>query len=348
MKKHIVILLLCLLTFVLVGGVFGTEAEGVRTNDYGWASTGPFDGYINSITPVPGNSDSMYVGADSGGRCRTLAEVHPNYLPFLLKSWGQPAPTATPTQTPTFTPTATPTPTPTQTPTVTPTKPSGIYGRVTYNNTSASGVTLSLQESNDSEVTVATTSTDNDGRYQFLGIPTLSSGHNYYVRFGPNVSHSDYVYLWFGPTISSYSHGASVHGGDFDIANVTLISPDHGATLPFPVTFTWNKRPVPSDTYSWLLFDPSAGVFWQTNNLGYVDSFTIMGPTGPWSDLEYGRVYGWLPKPFNGPDSFGLPYYHRQITFSAGAANTLTEDLTPMKFFGTPNRAELCSPFEKK
>ncbi len=176
-------------------------------------------------------------------------------------------------------------------------------------------------------------------------MPTLANGHNYYVRYGPNSDNEDYVYVWFGPDISSYVSGSTVHGGDFDIANVQLTSPPPGATESLPVDFSWYRRPVPTDTYRWIMFDLDTGSGWRTNDLGYVDGVSITGlPNG----AQYGKAYGWYARPYNGDGSYGLPYYFRRITFSASAVNAADERLMPMSDMGVPGKLELHSPFEEQ
>jgi len=190
---------------------------------------------------------------------------------------------------------------------------------VTYNGAAAPNIQLRLIVYDELSATaVQTTTTGVDGGYLFSGVPTLPAGQRYYVRFGPNNTDDRYVFSWYGPDITSYTAGASVAGGDFDIANVNLTSPAHGSTLPLPVTFTWQKRSAAADTYDWILFDPDdTNIGWHAGDLGYVGQFTLNGlPEG----AELGKEYGWHVRVYNGPDSFGWPYYYRGITFSSGAA----------------------------
>ena len=149
-------------------------------------------------------------------------------------------------------------------------------------------------------------------------MPGLGGGQTYYVRYGPNSIEPWCLFAWYGPDITSYTAGTSVHGGDFDIANVSLLSPDPGATLSLPITFTWQRRGVATDTYRWVLFDPSdPSTGWITGDLGYVDSFTLSNlPSG----AEHGKEYGWYVEVYNGPDSFGASFYYHPITFSATAS----------------------------
>jgi serine protease len=260
------------------------------------------------------------------------------YLPLILRRSPPPTPTPTPTNTPTLTPTPTSTPTPGL---------KDIYGRITYNNGPGAGIKLTLQKYNDSnETTVATTYADKNGRYSFKNAPTLPSGYKYYVRFGPNGDNNHYVYVWFGPDIASYHNGESVHGGDFDIADVKMSSPPSGATRSLPATFTWTKRVVTTDTYRWILFDVDTEDSWRTKDLGYAASVTI---TGLPDSVQRGKAYGWFPRPYHGSDSYGFPYYYRMITFSASAnAVQDVETLIPMAEIGVQTKTAAHPLFEEK
>ncbi len=221
------------------------------------------------------------------------------WLPLTLSSWPEPTPT----------PTATP--------------GGQIYGKITFNNQRAPGIKLALRVyDNATESTVATTYTDSQGRYSFKNVPSLPSGKRYYVRYGPNADDDKFVYLWFGPDITSYRQGQIKHGGDFDIADVKMTSPPNNATRPLPVTFTWQKRAYTRDTYQFILFDLDGYAWWRTDDLGYVDGVTI---TGLPSDVQFGKAYGWYPRPMNGPDSFGSSFYYRKITFSRSLSQTAAQ-----------------------
>jgi hypothetical protein len=141
----------------------------------------------------------------------------------------------------------------------------------------------------------------------------------YYVRYGPNTAQPDYLHNWHGPNISTYTAGDSVPGGDFDIANVSLLSPANGITVTLPVTFTWQMRGVASDTYRWVLFEPGTGtVLNVSDDLGSVGSYTLTSlPDG----VDYDEAYGWYARVYNGPDSYGIPYYYRAVTFSSGGTS---------------------------
>ena len=214
-------------------------------------------------------------------------------------------------------PEATDTPSPTATPTEALICSNGIYGVVTYNAAAAPGITLDLRfDDGAAWSTAATTSTNGDGGYCFSGVPSLGAGQVYYVRYGPNADDDRYLSHWFGPDITSYTAASRVAGGDFDIADVELLSPDPGATVTLPETFTWRRRELAGDTYRWRLFVPFGTDAWWSNDLGDVGSFTLNGlPQG----AVYGREYGWHVLVFHGPDSYGSSYYAFGVTFSASA-----------------------------
>ena len=189
-----------------------------------------------------------------------------------------------------------------------------IHGTVTYNGAGIPGIPLRLRFYDGASWNTAAETATGGGSYSFTGLPSLVAGQKYYVRYGPNTTNSDYLFAWYGPDITSYTAGESVPGGDFDIANVSLLSPDPGATLPLPITFTWQRRGVATDTYRWVLLDPETGGWWVSDDLGYADSFTLTS-LPEWA--EYGKEYGWYVEVYNGPDSFGKSFYYRTITFSA-------------------------------
>jgi C1A family cysteine protease len=196
----------------------------------------------------------------------------------------------------------------------------GINGLVTTSAAPAAGINLRLIFYNGSAwVEKATTTTGADGRYAFVGMPSLAAGQGYYVFFGYNTTTPSYLYYWAGPTLTSYTAGTALAGGNFDIANVSLLSPSPGATRTLPTTFTWQRRGLSGDTYRLILFDPESTDWWLTNDLGDVGSATMTSlPDG----AEYDKTYGWLVRVYRGGDSYGNSYYYREITFSSDAAGS--------------------------
>ena len=248
------------------------------------------------------------------------------YLPICLKDYEPSAPTTTPTATPIWTPTFTPTPTqtatpsPTRTPTRTPTATStptrtatptttstpgrGIYGRLTYQGQAAPNIPLSLLRWGD-WTTIATTVTDSSGAYSFTNVPTLPPG-TYTVRFW-NDSHDErYLLRWDGRDITSYNMGDTVFGGNFDLANISLVSPVEGATVSIPVTFDWDARGISGDQYGWLIKNPNEPYVLASGPLGTSTEYTLESPP---LGLKYGIDYIWYIEVLNGDNGFGLSLY---------------------------------------
>jgi hypothetical protein len=205
----------------------------------------------------------------------------------------------------------------------------GINGHVAYQGAAAASIGLLLRFFNGSSWSMAaTTYTDATGLYRFLGLASLSPGQKYYVRFGPNTSNPAYLWAWWGPSITSYTSGSTVPGGDFDIADVSLLSPADGSAAHLPVTLSWQQRGIATDTYRVQLWDPSTGEGWLTNDLGNVGNFNITSlPPG----AVFGRMYRWDILVFNGPDSYGESLSDRRITFVSSLAQspeTLSEWVT--------------------
>ena len=244
------------------------------------------------------------------------------YLPLVLKSFVAAPATSTPTSTPAAAATATPTRTPTNTPTATVTvAPSndGIHGGVTFKGAAAPGIELQLRFYDGSQTTTAaTTTTDSEGRYRFTSAASLGSGQEYWVRFR-SPDNPAYVSWWQTASITAYTSGSAVPGGDFDIADVDLLSPPDDATQALPVTFTWQQRGIPTDTYRLAFFDLDTDEYRYTDDLGNVGSHAV---TSLWPDAVYGKEYGWVVWVFNGPDSFGESYYYQSMTFLAGGASS--------------------------
>jgi len=206
------------------------------------------------------------------------------------------------------------------------TPPPGIYGRITCAGEPLPGITLTLWHFDvisRGYVLFRYTETQNDGSYRFSGLPSLPQdpGAMYYVTYENgdhgNADNPAYLGYWLAPAITSYEAGQNVSGGDFDLANVGKLTPAGGATVPFPVTFTWEPRPTsPEDSYTFE-------VYWQGEyyrhpwftefDLGYVGAYTL--DTLPY-DFAYQQEYEWNLR-IRWPDgSYGSGYAGRTVTFS--------------------------------
>jgi len=205
----------------------------------------------------------------------------------------------------------------------------GIHGRATENGSAAAAVSLDLRYYNGSSwSTKASTTTGADGRYLFAGVPSLGSGQRYYVRYWNTSGTPGRLSGWATWSISSYIAGTNLHAGDFDIADIALVSPPNGATVSLPRIFSWTPRfATPSDDYEFDLFD---GEWWWTDpTLGYAGEYTLNSlPTGFYSGTEY-----WWEVCAYGPYGYGWSYEARAVTFSdtgaAAAASALPARRVP-------------------
>jgi hypothetical protein len=196
----------------------------------------------------------------------------------------------------------------------------GIYGQVTYNGAGVTGIHLELRFYDGSDwSTRATTVTGADGDYQFNAVPGLSSGQVYYVRYmngeSGNADNPDYLFAWYASNITAYTAGSRVPGGDFDIADIPLVSPGDGASVTLPTTFSWTKRNVTADSYtlvlvyfSWPVLEVST-----TPLLGYVDDVTITDLPSGWPS---GGTFLWWVEAHHGDgtENVGVAYGTGEVT----------------------------------
>lgn len=188
----------------------------------------------------------------------------------------------------------------------------GIYGQATYQGTPIGGIELTLQQHiNGSFYPVLTTTTQSDGRYLFTNVPDLAEFTAYVVRY-MNDGNPQYLGYYYS-TFLGYSQGA---GGDFDIANIVLVSPPNGATVALPYTFQWVPRSdTPSDNYSVVLACRTAD--WRyIHPVGYTGNFYL--DHAPSADC---RDYWWLVEVMPSPDPTagvigGVSYEIRAVSFS--------------------------------
>src|SRR6185369_10713768 len=104
----------------------------------------------------------------------------------------------------------------------------------------------------DSQLTAA------DGSYLFSP-PALLPGQKYYVSYINN-SNPNRLFRWGTRQVATYQPGAGVLIGNFDIANIVLLSPPAGTTGDLPFKFEWIRRPATSsDSYEFNLTDPNTG-----------------------------------------------------------------------------------------
>jgi hypothetical protein len=229
--------------------------------------------------------------------------------------------TRTPTPTPTRTSTLTLTPTPTPTAV-------GINGRVTLNGAAAAGLRLELRFWDGAAwSTRATTTTSADDRYSFTGAAGLGAGQVYAVRYlntpdNPNPG-PGYLWSWLGNRIVVYTAGTAAAGGDFDVADIPLVSPANGASVTLPATFCWTLRSVTSDNYRLMFYYPAADEVATTGYLGYESCVNVTGLPPGWPS---GATYQWWVRVYQGtnpdatPYNYGDSYGDREVRISFTAS----------------------------
>jgi hypothetical protein len=172
--------------------------------------------------------------------------------------------------------------------------------------------------------TAATATTDADGIYEFTGVPSLAAGQNYYVRYRNYTNTPGRLWVWGANPLTAYATGSSAAGGDFDIADIALVSPPDGVSLALPRFFSWTPRPAtPTDSYEFDIYDPSDNdPYAYTDKLGYVDGFNMTGlPQG----FEGGVEYVWEVWVYSPDGGYGISYESRRVTFN----NTLLSSSAP-------------------
>ncbi|MBN1888310.1 MAG: hypothetical protein JW850_09980 [Thermoflexales bacterium] len=284
-----------------------------------WSGTGAFTSKTNAAGTA--TFDNVYFGTSCGTWSGTVD---------WSAVWVGAVPTPTPSPTPQQ-PTATPTPA----------SSSGIYGQVRSKGVGVEGVSLLLRQCPSSGCgsisfeasKVATLTTGANGYYNFPGIPSLPADNVYFVFYyntttGGNTPDDRYLWRWYEPTLSSYTAGSNVAGGDFDIGELNLLSPMTD-TVTLPVTFEWSQRGISGETYSWELFDLGTGA-----TKCYLPPSLVNQVELTEADLlgvcngSYGTTYGWFVWAIDGGswetnNGYGDSYYYQEITFQSGAGPSL-------------------------
>ncbi len=192
----------------------------------------------------------------------------------------------------------------------------GIYGRVTESGVPAAGIPLELRFYNGSTwSSIASTNTQSDGWFAFTSAPSLSSGQSYYVRY-QNMTGANRLWTWHTRILDTFVAGSSSYMGDFDVANISLLSPANNVSVSLPRIFQWSIRPAtPSDTYEFNLYAPSTGSphFYTDPPLGYLGSYTLNTlPAG----FNVGQDYAWEIWAYSPDGGYGISYETRMISFT--------------------------------
>lgn len=196
-----------------------------------------------------------------------------------------------------------------------PPPPAGIYGTVTYQGIPIDGLEIELQLCNPTtygRVCSSTrhTTTQWGGRYQFMTAASLGSDQTYFVSFSNSASDPRFL-TWYSFSLYAYTAGQTLAGGDFDVADVELLSLSDMANVGLPITFEWQQRlGAPSDSY--ILGLGTSGKLWQTPELGHVGNYTLDTlPPG----FTTGVQYFWALWVLGPGDSVGYINQMREITF---------------------------------
>jgi len=220
----------------------------------------------------------------------------------------------------------------------------GICGQVTLNGTSVTDISLELRFFDGANwYTLASTNTDVNGNYAFTSVPGLAPGQRYYVRYRNYVGTPGRLWVWGTRVLTSYSTGSNVHIGNFDIADIPLVSPANGATVALPYVFQWTRRTAtPSDTYELNLYDPSDGnpYFFTAPPLGYVGTYTL-------NDLPPGfspsAQYTWEIWVYSPDGGYGISYETRMVAFS-NTSTSVTATTQPVRLKTMPDWEDRCKP----
>ena len=126
----------------------------------------------------------------------------------------------------------------------------GIHGQVTQGGDPILGIALQLKFWNGTAAsTYAKTTTDGNGLYSFTDIPSLTNGQYYYVQY-ENPGDSGRLANWSTRSLRVYAGNEAVHIGDFDLADIPLVTPAANAEVKVPASFHWTRRPATSsDNY---------------------------------------------------------------------------------------------------
>jgi hypothetical protein len=174
---------------------------------------------------------------------------------------------------------------------------SGIQGRVTQNGVNISGITVKLYLQGTVGVPVykGATTTNSDGIYQFISAASLTAGQKYYVMYS-NTTNTSRLWTWYTDYITVYTAGQRAYAGNFDIANVSLVSPNGGSIFS-PYTFTWvTRRAQPTETYFVEFMNSNYTLYASVDSIGHASGLSINSvPSGFSTNVSYGwdiGIYG--------------------------------------------------------
>jgi hypothetical protein len=190
-----------------------------------------------------------------------------------------------------------------------------ITGQVTQNGAAVAGTPVYLRYWDGISpvwVTFATAYTNPSGGYTFSSAPLLTTGQYVYVRWDNGTSNPSRLYGWWCYQISDVSY-LREYTCNFDLMNISLVSPPSGWSVPLPNTFTWSPRGFSSDKYEFDLYHSTGSPYFYSPLLGTAGGYTLTAlPPGFGTWTEY-RWDVWV---YTDYDGYGSSYYYRNVTFT--------------------------------
>ena len=218
---------------------------------------------------------------------------------------------------------------------------------MTYKSAAAQGLRIDLQRWDGSNwLMQAETTTAANGSYVFTGAPALAVGEIYAVRYlndpaDPNPG-PGYLWSWWGNRLAAYTPGTAAWGGDFDVADIPLVSPADGAAVTLPAQFCWTPRGLPGDTYRLALYN------WLTDETAwtaYFGNVSCANLTGIQIDWPSGETYAWWVEVGRGADPGANPYNLGSSQDSRPIiVNTAVESQMPLRPASEGRANDLRSP----
>ncbi len=207
----------------------------------------------------------------------------------------------------------------------------GMWGVVTYGGVPKPGIFVDLMRctvdnSNpllcEDDVQIDTLKTLADGSYNFTKLPPTQDpsqpGKQYqlYVEYPNDEDDPSYLRDWFGE-FRRWPQDAGPDGttppSNFDIMNVSLVSPAPSALQPLPVTFVWQRRNLLGDSYGLKFYGGDLSRPHYTRALGDVD---FLGPLDSIDPLHMRVEYRWQVWISVENQGYGHSFYYRPITFT--------------------------------
>lgn len=191
-----------------------------------------------------------------------------------------------------------------------------IEGNVTHGGVSDAAIStasMALLYSADGvgEELIRSVTPRTDGFYSFTALPSLGPGGYYqvlYIKGGlesenddPLTTDDDRLAYYAGPrvtadTVPIRDDGLSTDyaGGDFDLRDVSLLSPEHLAEVAGDVTYSWTASPIPGARYIVCFFDPDAdGEHCLKPTAETSLTLGTAALQAAWPGFAFGRYLGW-------------------------------------------------------